>query len=116
MNQSGKVAQADKFRGHIFGFASSWTKVAQADKLKGRQCILLFSIAHAMISMLFSLENLWFHDIFQTGKSKHYGFIEFESPVVRTLFQISLQQIYAISWLLTILITCFGVTGVKDCS
>jgi len=38
-----KVAQADKFRGHFFGFASSWTKVAQADKLKGRQCILLIN-------------------------------------------------------------------------
>ena len=36
-----KVAHADKFRGYFFGFASSWTKVAQADKLKGRQCILL---------------------------------------------------------------------------
>ena len=36
-----KVAQADKFRGYFFGFISSWTKVAQADKLKGRQCILL---------------------------------------------------------------------------
>jgi len=36
-----KVAQTDKFRGHFFGFTSSWTKVAQADKLKSRQCILL---------------------------------------------------------------------------
>jgi len=36
-----KVAQTDKFRGHFFGFASSWIKVAQGDKLKGRQCILL---------------------------------------------------------------------------
>jgi RNA recognition motif-containing protein len=53
---------------------------------------------------------------FQTGKSKHYGFIEFESPVVRTLFQISLQQMYAISWLLKTLVMCFGVTGGKDCS
>jgi hypothetical protein len=34
--------QLDKFRGHFFAFASSWTKVARADKLKGRQCILLF--------------------------------------------------------------------------
>jgi len=41
MDQSGTAAQADKFRGYFFGFASSWTKVAQADKLKGRQCILL---------------------------------------------------------------------------
>jgi len=39
-----KVAQADKFRGHFFGFVSSWTKVAQADKLKGRKCILLLYI------------------------------------------------------------------------
>ena len=31
--------QVDKFRGRIFEFASSWTKVAQADKLKSRQCI-----------------------------------------------------------------------------
>ena len=37
-----KVAQPDKFRGHFFGFASSWTKMAHADKLKGRECILLF--------------------------------------------------------------------------
>jgi hypothetical protein len=29
--------QLDKFRGHFFAFASSWTKVARADKLKGRQ-------------------------------------------------------------------------------
>ena len=36
-----KVAQTDKFRGHFFRFASSWTKVAQTDKLKGRQCLLL---------------------------------------------------------------------------
>jgi hypothetical protein len=28
------VAQADKFRGHCFAFASSWTKVAEADKLR----------------------------------------------------------------------------------
>jgi len=44
-----KVAHADKFRGHFFGFASSWTKVAQADKLKGRQCILLLIIKHIFI-------------------------------------------------------------------
>ena len=41
------MAQADKFRGHFFGFASSWTKVAQTDKLKGRQCILLKKILRA---------------------------------------------------------------------
>jgi hypothetical protein len=44
-----KVAQADKFRGHFFGFASSWTKVAQADKLKGRQCILLYKLSYNLI-------------------------------------------------------------------
>jgi hypothetical protein len=36
------AASMDKFRGHFFGFASSWTKMAHADKLKGRECILLF--------------------------------------------------------------------------
>jgi len=53
-----KVAQADKFRGHFFGFASSWTKVAQADKLKDRQCILLL----LKIKQILSLSPFaWYH-------------------------------------------------------
>jgi len=47
-----KVAQTDKFRGHFFGFASSCTKVAQADKLKGRQCILLFFLLRECLGLL----------------------------------------------------------------
>ncbi|KAK8461769.1 hypothetical protein SEVIR_1G090500v4 [Setaria viridis] len=52
----------------------------------------------------------------KTGKSKHYGFIEFESPLVSASFYTSLQLIYAVCQLLMILGMSFGVSGGEGCS
>jgi len=53
-----KVAHADKFRGLFFAFASLWTKVTQGDKLKGRRCILLFfKPSYSIIKQCLSNKN-----------------------------------------------------------
>ena len=48
--------------------------------------MLMFYVFCFYIYFTFSVSYLLFDLMFQTGKSKHFGFIEFESPEVPACF------------------------------